>query len=379
MSTSGLRFSRIMESVFWSWSEPAHREILALHGDDHLVGRGQCVHRQESQRRRRIDADEVVIVVNDPQRLVQRALAADLHRHRDLGSGEVDRGHRDVDLAAADDLRGSACRAPARRTSTRPASRDRCPATSSGSPAGPCRCTGPGAPPRRRRRRDSGSWSSSRPRPSGWRRRSPWPRHAPFEVAGTHQASSFVLGLRIPPAGGRALQLLVRIFGALLLALAGIGCSGSGESVESPASRDARAAMETAKRWQEAWLTGQSEAVCSLMSGRAQLEVAEPGVGCAGAISALVGGTPKELPRRPGPASCVGADPRGHRDGHAEGQPDRQAGTTAAVPGARAQVLADRHQSAVDPLERPRDLRRGNPRRDAQRSVLGLLRRARAG
>jgi len=53
--------------------------------------------------------------------------------------------------------------------------------------------------------------------------------------------------------------------------------------------------METAKRWEEAWLTGQSEAVCSLMSGRAQLEVAEPGVGCAGAISALVGGTPKEL------------------------------------------------------------------------------------
>ena len=44
--------------------EPAHREILALHGDDHLVGRGQRVHRQESQRRRRIDADEVVITAN---------------------------------------------------------------------------------------------------------------------------------------------------------------------------------------------------------------------------------------------------------------------------------------------------------------------------
>ena len=37
--------------------QPTHRQILALHGDDHLVGRRQRVHRQESQRRRRIDAD----------------------------------------------------------------------------------------------------------------------------------------------------------------------------------------------------------------------------------------------------------------------------------------------------------------------------------
>src|SRR4051794_7463765 len=65
--------------------EPAHREILALDGDDHLVGCRQSVHRQESQRRRRIDAHEVVITANRVERLVERALAADLHRHRDLG------------------------------------------------------------------------------------------------------------------------------------------------------------------------------------------------------------------------------------------------------------------------------------------------------
>jgi hypothetical protein len=89
--------------------------------------------------------------------------------------------------------------------------------------------------------------------------------------------------------------LFVRIFGALVLALVGFGCAGSDESPESPASRDARAAMDTAKRWEEAWLTGQSDVLCSLMSGRARLEIAQPGTGCAGAISEFVRGTPKAL------------------------------------------------------------------------------------
>ena len=168
--------------------QPAHREILALHGDDHLVGRGERIHRQESQRRRRIDADEVVIIANDLQRLVQRALAADLHRHRDLGAGEVDRGHRDVDLAAPDDLADREIVHQHVEHRAARASRGRSPATSSGCPADPCPRTGRGDPPRRRRRRGSGSSSSWRRRPSDWRRRSPWPgrsRHAPFGVAET--------------------------------------------------------------------------------------------------------------------------------------------------------------------------------------------------
>src|SRR4051812_48119047 len=72
--------------------EPAHRQILALHRDDHLVGGRERIHRQESQRRRRIDAHEVVITAYAAQRLVQRTLAPDLHRHRDLHVPEVDRG-----------------------------------------------------------------------------------------------------------------------------------------------------------------------------------------------------------------------------------------------------------------------------------------------
>ena len=42
--------------------QPAHRQILALHGDDHLVGRRQGVDREQSEARRRVDADEVVVV-----------------------------------------------------------------------------------------------------------------------------------------------------------------------------------------------------------------------------------------------------------------------------------------------------------------------------
>ena len=37
-------------------------------------------------------------------RLLERALAADLRAHRDLGAGQVDRADRDVDLALLDDL-----------------------------------------------------------------------------------------------------------------------------------------------------------------------------------------------------------------------------------------------------------------------------------
>ncbi len=84
--------------------QPAHRQILALHGDDHLVGRRQRVDREQPEARRRVDADEVVVLQDRLERLLQRALAADLRRHRDLGAGEVDRGAGDVDLALADDL-----------------------------------------------------------------------------------------------------------------------------------------------------------------------------------------------------------------------------------------------------------------------------------
>ncbi len=70
------------------------------------------------------------------ERLLERALAADLHAHRDLRAGEVDRGNGDVDLAL-----GITSRIGMWSTSTsyidlpRPC-RDRCPGSSSGCPAG---------------------------------------------------------------------------------------------------------------------------------------------------------------------------------------------------------------------------------------------------
>ena len=58
--------------------QPAHRQILALDGDDHLVGRRQGVDREQPEARRRVDADEVVVLRDRAQRLLERALAADL-------------------------------------------------------------------------------------------------------------------------------------------------------------------------------------------------------------------------------------------------------------------------------------------------------------
>ena len=102
MCTRGFRFSRIISQRVLELDQPPHGEIFALDGDDHLVRGGQRVDRQQAQARRRVDADEVVVVDDGRQRLLQRALAADLHAHRDLGAGQVDRGHGDVDLALLD-------------------------------------------------------------------------------------------------------------------------------------------------------------------------------------------------------------------------------------------------------------------------------------
>src|SRR6187549_13169 len=85
--------------------QPAHRQILALDGDDHLARRRQRVDRQQPEAGRRVDADEVVVAGDLFERFLERALAADLGAHRDLGAGQVDRGDGDVDLALLDDLR----------------------------------------------------------------------------------------------------------------------------------------------------------------------------------------------------------------------------------------------------------------------------------
>src|ERR1044072_737521 len=49
--------------------ETAHREVLALDRDDHLVGGGQGVDGQQTEARRGIDADVVVVVADLSDRL----------------------------------------------------------------------------------------------------------------------------------------------------------------------------------------------------------------------------------------------------------------------------------------------------------------------
>src|SRR5579864_7218929 len=85
--------------------EPPEREVLALHGHDHAGGRDERVDRQQTERRRGVDHDPVVVLADREQRLLERALAADHRGERELGAGQVDRGDGDVDLALADDLR----------------------------------------------------------------------------------------------------------------------------------------------------------------------------------------------------------------------------------------------------------------------------------
>ena len=104
MSTSGIEVLADHRERVLQLDQAAHRQILALHGDDHLVGGRQRVDRQQPEARRRVDADEVVVLEDRLEGLLQRALAADHRRHRDLRAGEVDRGAGDVDLALADHL-----------------------------------------------------------------------------------------------------------------------------------------------------------------------------------------------------------------------------------------------------------------------------------
>src|SRR3954453_7318659 len=84
--------------------QPAHGQILALHGDDYLVRRREGVDRQQPEARRGVDEDEVVVLLHGRERLLQGPLAADHRRHRDLRAGEVDRGAGPIPLALADPL-----------------------------------------------------------------------------------------------------------------------------------------------------------------------------------------------------------------------------------------------------------------------------------
>ena len=134
--------------------QPAHREVLALDGDDHLVRGGQRVDRQQPEARRRVDADEVVVVAR-PRRAPSRS-----ERSRPIWVLiAISAPARSIEATAMsisrcdDDLADRHVGGRARRTcSSRPCP-GRCPGSSSGCPAGPGRRRGRGGRTRRRRRR----------------------------------------------------------------------------------------------------------------------------------------------------------------------------------------------------------------------------------
>ena len=68
------------------------------------MGSDERVDRQQAERGRRVDQDVVVVVLHRRERLLERPLAADHARERELGAGEIDRGNGEVDLLVMDHL-----------------------------------------------------------------------------------------------------------------------------------------------------------------------------------------------------------------------------------------------------------------------------------
>ena len=70
--------------------QPLERVVLALHRDEHALRGDQRVQREHVQRRRAVDEDDFVLVVDGLERVAQLELAA---RHgsqqADFGGGQV--------------------------------------------------------------------------------------------------------------------------------------------------------------------------------------------------------------------------------------------------------------------------------------------------
>jgi hypothetical protein len=67
-------------------------EVLGLGGDQRVIGGHQCVDRQQPQRRRAVDQDQVVLLGRLGQRPTQRHLATHLAAEHQLGFGECEVG-----------------------------------------------------------------------------------------------------------------------------------------------------------------------------------------------------------------------------------------------------------------------------------------------
>src|SRR5918994_1605412 len=84
--------------------EAAEREVLALHGNDHTLGRDERVDRQQPERGRCVDDDEVVPLLDRSERLLERPFPPDHARQRELGSRQVDRRNGEMNLRLLDHL-----------------------------------------------------------------------------------------------------------------------------------------------------------------------------------------------------------------------------------------------------------------------------------
>ena len=82
-------------------AETLERVVLALDRHDHVVGRGEPVHREQAERRRAVDEHDVVLGADEVERPLELELAAERGHELDLGAGEVDgRGEHEEVLEA---------------------------------------------------------------------------------------------------------------------------------------------------------------------------------------------------------------------------------------------------------------------------------------
>ena len=98
------------------------RVVLALHRDQHRVGRAQAVQRQQRQRRRAVEQDEVVVGRDFADRRASSATA--LRRARPSGASRARAGRRA--RLRRRRARGSPARGRSRRSATRRARRRSC-------------------------------------------------------------------------------------------------------------------------------------------------------------------------------------------------------------------------------------------------------------
>jgi hypothetical protein len=84
-SRSRLRLSPTSWTVRMQLPDALERVVLALDGDQHLIGGDQRVHRQQAERRRAVDEDDVVGVADRLERLAEQHLAGEGRDQLDLG------------------------------------------------------------------------------------------------------------------------------------------------------------------------------------------------------------------------------------------------------------------------------------------------------